>query len=171
MQEPRDQAPASTVGAAAAAAATAAAENQGRRDETTTAANSAAVSSSSSAGSEPLAKKGRTTCHTGQEEGEAATAASAATAATGEKSAGDGVAKTEGKEETGSGDEHDAPPGLVTPEVEEGVDRVAGDEEDEEDEEEFNPYCFIAHLPPYNTVKHHTPEVCWFCARRQRLVC
>lgn len=28
-----------------------------------------------------------------------------------------------------------------------------------EEEEEFNPYCFIAHLPPYNTVKHHTPEV------------
>lgn len=33
------------------------------------------------------------------------------------------------------------------------------EEEDEEEEEEFNPYCFIAHLPPYNTVKHHTPEV------------
>lgn len=33
------------------------------------------------------------------------------------------------------------------------------EEEEIEEEEEFNPYCFIAHLPPYNTVKHHTPEV------------
>ena len=32
-------------------------------------------------------------------------------------------------------------------------------EEEGAEEEEFNPYCFIAHLPPYNTVKHHTPEV------------
>ncbi|CAM9218677.1 unnamed protein product, partial [Ascophyllum nodosum] len=31
-------------------------------------------------------------------------------------------------------------------------------EEEGAEEEEFNPYCFIAHLPPYNTVKHHTPE-------------
>ncbi|CAM9782181.1 unnamed protein product, partial [Discosporangium mesarthrocarpum] len=36
---------------------------------------------------------------------------------------------------------------------------VEHEEEEEEDEEEFNPYCFIAHLPPYNTVKHCTPEV------------
>lgn len=32
-------------------------------------------------------------------------------------------------------------------------------QQEEEEDEEFNPYCFIAHLPPYNTVKHYTPEV------------
>lgn len=43
-------------------------------------------------------------------------------------------------------------------EMEEGMEEQQQQEE-EGDEDEFNPYCFIAHLPPYNTVKHYTPEV------------
>ena len=157
-QEARDQAPASTVGAAAAAAA---AESQGGPDGTAVAS---ASSSSSSSTAEPITKKGRTSCDSveGQEGkgGGSARAAAAAAAAAGEKSAGGGAANTEEQVQAGSGDDDDeAPPGLAIREVEDGVDGVGEDDEEEEDEEEFNPYCFIAHLPPYNTVKHHTPEV------------
>lgn len=86
---------------------------------------------------------------------------------------GQSCEKGAGVERGGTGD---GAPGLVVHEGEgEGkgqeeangvVGRAEGGDEEEEDEEEFNPYCFIAHLPPYNTVKHHTPEVrlwsrCW----------
>lgn len=58
------------------------------------------------------------------------------------------------------GDDCGMSPGMGIREIEAGVDGVyEGEEEEDEEEEEFNPYSFIAHLPPYNTVKHQTPEV------------
>eukprot|EP00752_Nemacystus_decipiens_P010799 g9606.t1 len=158
QEEARDQAPASTVGAAAAAAA-AAAQKHGVPDGT---ADALASTSPSSSVVEPLSKKGRTSCdsssgHDAGEEGDASPPAPAP--APGETGAEGGAAKTEEQPPAGSGDDDDlTPPGLAIREVEGGVDGVAEGEEEEEDEEEFNPYCFIAHLPPYNTVKHHTPE-------------
>lgn len=174
-QEARDHAPASTVGAAAStatavaeAAAEAGAENRSKSDGDATAVAAAAAASTPTPSSgasvdEPLAKKGRTTPGS-KEGGEApeATPAAAESAATptGETGPGGGGDTAEREAEEGGGDEDDdvVPPGLAIREIEDGVDGVVEDEEGEE-EEEFNPYCFIAHLPPYNTVKHHTPEV------------
>eukprot|EP00903_Cladosiphon_okamuranus_P015698 g14492.t1 len=161
QEDTRDQAPASTVGAAgAAAAAAAAADGQGGTAVATTAAAAPAptqTASTSSSTAEPLAKRGRTSCDSSGQDREGGGGDAAEAATSGKKSAGGGTTKAAEEEEAGSADDEDVAPGLAICEVEEGVDGVAEDEE-EEDEEEFNPYCFIAHLPPYNTVKHHTPE-------------
>lgn len=91
---------------------------------------------------------------------EGAAAASATAQADGSPGAGRDV---DGQEQ----EDDEVLPELRIREVEPGVDGVfdTGDddddeeEEEQEDDEEFNPYYFIAHLPPYSTVKHHTPEV------------
>ncbi|CAM9117161.1 unnamed protein product [Ectocarpus sp. 12 AP-2014] len=162
QEEARDQAPASTVGAEAAAAVVVT-EKHDRPDgdgDHVGAAHAGTTASSSSAVAEPLSKKGRTASPSpANRQGEGGEAAAAAAPSTGEQGT-DGAGE---KPKHGGGIEHDGAPGLVNREddgqgVDGVVEEVEVDVEEEEDEEEFNPYCFIAHLPPYNTVKHHTPE-------------
>ncbi|CAM9211963.1 unnamed protein product, partial [Hapterophycus canaliculatus] len=153
QEEARDQAPASTVGADRGAAAPAA-EEHGNPPGDDAGANHVQTALSAST-AEPLAKKGRTTPSQGGEGGEAAAAVP------GEEDRSDATENAERGAGDDAGDDEEETPSLAIREAGDDGDGdglVEEEEEEEDDEEEFNPYCFIAHLPPYNTVKHHTPE-------------
>lgn len=160
-QEARDQAPTSTVGTPPDLEGRSATADDG--DDSSMATAAPVVTTASMAEQEAKARDGDVVDDSGREgmgegegEGEVVVAPE-----------GQSCEKGAGLEVEGGGDGDEGAPGLVVREGEgegkgqeeaNGVVGGAGDEEEEE-EEEFNPYCFIAHLPPYNTVKHHTPEV------------
>lgn len=140
QQEPRDKAPSSTVGPGTAKADSG--ENAVGTDHASKLSEGSLNVTPKSGDSAAIVE--------GEEEGHRMRVTDESDA--GEGKAGEAVINVEHKEIKEKEDFHEQHDNQENAQRDD-------DEEDEDEEEEFNPYCFIAHLPPYNTVKHHTPEV------------